>query len=67
VWIAEAEWDALDGGMQHYLCGVALRGDACGTAPVPIDWQGAVGFVVARAPVGEVLDELDDGEVVGRG
>jgi hypothetical protein len=58
VWIAEAEWDALDGGMQHYLCGVALRGDACGTAPVPIDWQGAVGFIVARAPVGEVLDEL---------
>lgn len=58
VWIAEAEWDALDGGMQNYLCGVSLRGDACGTAPVPIDWQGAVGFVVARAPIGEVLDEL---------
>jgi len=56
VWIAEAEWDALDRGMQHYLGALVL--DDRGTTPVAIDWQGAVGFVWARVPVGEVFDEL---------
>lgn len=54
VWIAESEWDALDGGMQNYLGEIEYDGPARAV----IEWQGTEGFVYADVAVGPVLDEL---------